>query len=291
MQELLKSFRLQNYIELKNIKLAKSIASLFLFMFFVSILFSFKTTLFINRALPNLSYKTKQLLKKNVTDIPKIEIKDGVTIMPEEKYQKNWKDLSLVIDSKEIDPYNILNESDNIVGLTKENIIIKSKKEEYESDVKVYELNKLKELLITPIDNGLNIVSGNFNFDITPDSIDKGVKRFTKIAFPLFLVLFLILFFPSKLTQILSFSILSIVLNRRLKARLNYKELLNIGIYAIIPPTTLSLITILLNISLPFFWILYPILYIIIVYKAIQVNIFKKKSTKLEIESKETDFN
>ncbi len=291
MHELLKSFRLQNYIELKNIKLAKSIASLFLFMFFVSILFSFKTTLFINRALPNLSYKTKQLLKKNVTDIPKIEIKDGVTIMPEEKYQKNWKNLSLIIDSKETDPYSILNESDNIVGLTKENIIIKSKKEEYESDVKVYELNKLKELLITPIDDGLNIVSGDFNFDITPDSIDKGVKRFTKVAFPLFLVLFLILFFPSKLTQILSFSILSIVLNRRLKARLNYKELLNIGIYAIIPPTTLSLITILLNVSLPFFWILYPILYIIIVYKAIQVNIFKKKSTELEIESKETDFS
>ena len=291
MQELLKSFRLQNYIELKNIKLAKSIASLFLFMFFVSILFSFKTTLFINRALPNLSYKTKQLLKKNVTDIPKIEIKDGVTIMPEEKYQKNWKNLSLIIDSKETDPYSILNESDNIVGLTKENIIIKSKKEEYESDVKVYELNKLKELLITPIDDGLNIVSGNFNFDITPDSIDKGVKRFTKIAFPLFLVLFLILFFPSKITQILSFSILSIVLNRRLKACLNYKELLNIGIYAIIPPTTLSLITILLNVSLPFFWILYPILYIIIVYKAIKVNIFKKKSTELEIESKETDFS
>jgi hypothetical protein len=270
MEEIRASFYIKEYLNLKNKKLSKGISFLLFFTFLISFIFAFKSTLFVNRGLPNLAYKAKQILKNDIASMPKIEVKDGVTIRPEKRYSKYWKEHLFIIDSNEKDPYKILEEPKLFLGLTKNHLVIKRDKGEVESDIKVYSIEKIKELFIVPTDKGFKMAIGNFNLDITSDSIDKITKRFSVIAFPFFLVLFLIFLFPSKMTQVLFFSILSIILNDKLKTNLKYKELLNISIYAVIPPTILSMILMLLNLRLPFFWIIYLTIYITFIYRAIK---------------------
>ncbi|MDP8253033.1 MAG: DUF1189 family protein [Candidatus Kaelpia aquatica] len=273
MKEMTDSFNLQKYQLLKDKKLSKSISFLLLFTFLISFLFAFKLTLFVNRELPGLAYKAKQVLEKDLTGIPIIEIKDGVTIKPEQRYYKKWKEFSLVIAPNENDPYKILEESESLLGLTRENLIIKSKIEEIKSEIKVYDLKNIEELLIAPIEKGINISSGEFRLDLTPDFINRLNKRLAIFAFPTLLILLLTTFFFSKLIHIFSFSIFSLIFNSRLNANLKYKQLLNIGIYALVPPTVLTVILQTLNLRTPLSWALHSTIYIMLIYKAIKLNV------------------
>ncbi|MDP8216530.1 MAG: DUF1189 family protein [Candidatus Kaelpia imicola] len=286
MKEIADSFNLQKYQFLKDKKLSKSISFLLFFTFLISFLFAFKLTLFVNRELPGLAYKAKQVLEKNITDIPAIEIKDGVTIKPDQRYQKKWKEFSLIIAPNESDPYKILGESESLLGLTKENLITKSKKEKIESEIKVYDLKNIEELLITPIEEGISISSGEFKFDLTPDFINRLMKRLAVFAFPILLMLLLATLFFSKLIHLFFFSIFGLMFNNRLNANLRYKQLLNIGIYALVPPTTLSIILQTLNLKAPLSWVLYSTIYIMLIYKVIKLN---AKPIKIPLET-ESDF-
>ncbi len=290
MKEIKDSFNLQKYQFLKDKRLSKSISFLLFFTFLISFLFAFKSTLFVNRELPNLAYKAKQILEKNLTDIPLIEIKNGITVKPEQRYQKTWKEFAFIIAPNESDPYKILEESESLLGLTRENLIIKSKKREVESEIKVYDLKNIEELFITPIEKGIRISSGEFKFDLTPDFINRLMKRLAVLSFPVLLVLFLTALFFSKLIHLLSFSLFSLIFNNRIKANLRYKQLLNIGIYALIPPTILSVTLQLLNLNTPLNWALHSTIYITLIYKAIKLNV-TPVDVLLEIESNPKEIN
>jgi hypothetical protein len=136
------------------------------------------------------------------------------------------------------------------VLVTRDKIILKRDKE-VGSEISEYDLNRMKfDLLdIKPgnKDKGeiINLTWGKKTFSVT----SSGIARLANTAVLLILPFFLFLSFTSlligKLLQVIIFSLLSLVINNATAGRLKYRELINIGVYALTTPTVLSVVLIL----------------------------------------------
>jgi len=76
-------------------------------------------------------------------------------------------------------------------------------------------------------------------------------------------------FCVARFLQILLFSIISVATSSIANIKLSYKQLFNIGIYAITPSTILGALLIILGLRLPLFGIIYSGVYIIYLIMAI----------------------
>ena len=98
-------------------------------------------------------------------------------------------------------------------------------------------------------------------FVLTYELLDKWARTLWKIAFlPFFMFLF-VYFLISKLLQLFLFSLVSLITNAIINAKLQYKNLLNIGIYALTPATFLATLFILFNVRIPAFGLIYILIY------------------------------
>ena len=88
-------------------------------------------------------------------------------------------------------------------------------------------------------------------------------KNIVWILFPIMLILMFLYFCIFRFLQIFIFSVISLATCSIANVKLNYKQLFNIGIYAITPSVILGALLALFAIVLPFFWILYIGLYIV----------------------------
>ena len=90
------------------------------------------------------------------------------------------------------------------------------------------------------------------------------------ILFPIMLVAAYIGFCIAKFFQILFFSMLSLATSSITGTKLSYKQIFNIGIYALTPSAVLGALLAILGIQLPFFGIIYCGLYIIYLIMAVR---------------------
>ncbi len=90
---------------------------------------------------------------------------------------------------------------------------------------------------------------------------------------PLLLVFLFVYFWIGKLTQVLFFSLVSLLANWAARRRLSYQALLAIGFYALTPPLAFFCLVSLLGMHLPFFSIIYLSAYAaLLVAVVLQVN-------------------
>ena len=71
------------------------------------------------------------------------------------------------------------------------------------------------------------------------------------------------------MAQLFIFSPLSLLVGKFTKAGINYPKILNIGAYALTPPTLLAVLFIIIKAGPPAFWLLYMILYVFFLITAI----------------------
>jgi hypothetical protein len=239
-QEIGKAIRdFKFYKEVKDFQLQKSMK----YIFFLILLITLTLTV-------RYSYDFRKGLNIAVNwalqNLPPIEIQNGIaSVDVRQPYRIAEEDFALIIDTT--GGITSLDEHKKGVLLMKNKVMYK------ESDIKTetYNLSNIESLKID--ENFLNSLRRNA----------------TWILFPIMFIFLYIGFCIARFLQILLFSLISVATTSISNIRLNYKQLFNIGIYAITPSTVLGALLALFGIQLPLFGIIYSGMYIIYIIMAI----------------------
>lgn len=283
---IIKSFNPKVYKELAKQKVIKSFAFLSLLAVLVSAGLSWGYANYAKKLLPGINSWLRDNLAQISFDLPDIEIKDGLLIQPKEYYAKQWGDkFSFVIEPSQKKVFLLLEDYDNAIVLTETRLIVKNTKpDSKEFQIKTYELKEIKSMKFSAIEKGVRVSVVDNSFDVTPDSIDKFFRKLSKILYPFIFIWIGILYFFTKVVQVLFFSVFSFIVNKNLKKPLTYKNLINIGIYALTAPTALALIKELLNLKIPLFGLIYISIYVIYLFLGIKHCDFAENTQNLEIK-------
>ena len=269
---LIGSFNPNFYREITKQSLWRSLGFLIVFITIISAIVSYKYTVIVKNMLPQVNSWTQKNLINIASDFPTIEIEDGSLTLPKDVYIKEWADeFVFVVQPEAENVYHILERYSNVLLLTREKFITKTTKEDFEqSEIKTYNLKKIKFFKITPTNSGLKVFFNNRAVDITPLVVRKLLEKLSLFIYPLLFLFFFSIYGFTKPLQTLIFSLLSLIFNTNLKATLSYRQLLNIGVYALVPSTSLAMVGELSNLKIPLFWVIYLLIYFIYIFLGIK---------------------
>jgi hypothetical protein len=175
-------------------------------------------------------------------NLPPIEIQNGVAYVDaKQPYETSFVGTIFIIDTT--GEITSLDKYEKGLLLTKDKFIIKSDR----ATTQTFEL--------------VHIIKG-------PQKLTIDGKRVWNL-FPLFLILHYIRLCMSKFFHILFFSLVSLAISSISGIKLNYRQLFNIGIYAITLSVLLETLLIIVGRQLPFFSIIYFGVYIIYLIMAV----------------------
>ena len=234
------SFNPGEYGKIVKQKFSRSFFYLLVIALVISALFSVKFTSVFTRV-------AAEFIDKAGQEIPEVRITGGVVSVPvEQPYFYEAGDYVFIIDTTggiaSLDDYEagLLLVSDKIIYKDKTRMKTES-----------YDLSKIAAL------------------HITPETLQRGLKKGSKILVPVLFFVLTAWFIISKFVQVFLFSLVSLFANNLKKKNLTYPELLNIGIYGLTAPTILAAVLVLFNVQFPLFSLIYCLLYILILVLAI----------------------
>ena len=179
-------------------------------------------------------------------NLPIIEIQNGVvSVDAKQPYKIVEEDFALILDTT--GEITSLDEYKSGILLTKNKVLYKENEVKTES----YDLSNIESVRID--ENFMKVLR----------------KNLVWIIFPFMLLGIFIYFCIARFLQIFIFSLISLATSSIVNIKLSYKQLFNIGIYAITPGIILGALLAVFLIQLPFFWIIYAGLYIIYLVMAI----------------------
>ncbi|MCD6227942.1 MAG: DUF1189 family protein [Candidatus Omnitrophica bacterium] len=267
--ELIGSFSFRFYRKIIRQSFKRSIIFFILFICFISAIVSFKGTIVIKSSLPKIVSWIENNLKY-LSDLPFIEIKEGKIITPQDTYLKKWDDkFTFIIEPNKEKAGVFLQDYSNVGILTQEQFFLKITKPRG-AEIKSYSLTNIKSLKVYPVKEGIRFVTPKNTFLLNSHSVERFLKKISVFIYPIIFLWFLSWYGVSKSLHILIFSIFSFLINNKLSTSLTYKQILSIGIYAIIPVTLLGLIKDLIGLQIPMFWFIYSLVYMGFIYRVIE---------------------
>ncbi|UCD15837.1 MAG: DUF1189 family protein [Candidatus Omnitrophota bacterium] len=272
MLAVLESFNPKFYKEIAKKKFSRSLGFLVVFIVIISAIISFKYSAAIKKVLPQIISWAQNNLGSISEDLPEIEIRDGILTLPQTFYSKEWgQDFSFVIEPQREKVFPMLEGYSNVLILTDTKLIMKySKPDTGQSEIKMYELAEIKHLNLVPIQDGVKVSIQEDSFNITPLFVEKLISRFSWFIYPVIFFWLMFMYSLNKVIQLFFFSLLSLIFKNSLNRQLSYKQLLTIGIYAMVPPTVLAVIMELLGINFTAFWIVYLGIYVFYLFSGIK---------------------
>lgn len=253
-QEIVKSIRdFKFYKEVKDFQLPKGLKYILSLILLITIILTVRY-----------SYDFKKGLNIAVDwaaqNLPPIEIQNGiVTVDVRQPYKVIDGDFALIIDTT--------GEITSLDGYERGVLLMKDRLMYKESDIKT-ETHNLSNIQTLRID----------------ETFMKALQRNAVwILLPVMFVMLYVGFCLARFFQILLFSIVSVATSSIANIKLNYKQLVAIGIYAITPSTVLGALVALFGVQLPLFGIIYSGLYII--YLIIAILNCKEVPTVAPVES------
>jgi len=239
-QEIIKSIRdFKFYKEVKDIQLAKGLKYVFSLVLLITVVITIRYSYDFRRGL-NIA------VNWTIQNLPPIEIQNGVAIVDvKQPFKIIEEDFAVIIDAT--------GEITSLDGYERGVLLMKDRIMYKESDIKTetYNLSNIQTLRID--ENFMRALRRNAVW----------------ILFPIMFVMLYIGFCVARFLQILLFSIISVATSSIANIKLSYKQLFNIGIYAITPSTILGALLIILGLRLPLFGIIYSGVYIIYLIMAI----------------------
>lgn len=227
------------YKEVKDFKPSRGMKYIFSLIFLITLSLSIRYSYDFKRGLNIVLDWTKQ-------NLPPITIQNGiVSVDAKQPYKVVAEDFTLIIDTT--------GEITTLEGYSRGILLMKDKLMYKESDAKT-ETYSLSNIPVLKIDeNFMNTLRRNIAW----------------IVFPILFIFLYIGFSLARFLHILLFSLLSMATSSIANIKLSYKQLFNIGIYAITPSTILGALLAVSGIQLPLFGIIYSGLYIIYLIVAI----------------------
>lgn len=258
------------YKEIALQPFSRSIKYLLLLVFIASLIISLKSVWELKKGIARFSYGAALDLAEMMPAISEVKIDKGTASSPVKQpfiFQK--EDFVFILDTTgavtSLDNYKegVLLEKNKLKVKTAQKKGLSSRTEEYDlSGIKSQPLifksgDKQKGEI-------LSITVGNKVLNVSRDNIDKLGRRLSLLVSPVLLLVTFVFSLLAKLFQVVLFSAASLLFNSVLKAKLGYKSLLNIGVYAITPPTILSIIVLFLpwGAGKNTFFLIWPLFYI-----------------------------
>ena len=227
------------YKEAKDSQISKGIKYIFLLIFLITLILTIRYSYDVKRGLDLVVDWAKQ-------NLPVIEIQNGIVkadvIQP---YRISEEDFTLIIDTT--GDVTSLDEYEAGILLTKDKLFYRGTAGKTE----IYDLSDIESLRID--ENFMNVMRGNIAW----------------IVFPFMLLGIFIYSCIARFIQVFLFSLISLVTSSISGVKLNYKQLFNIGVYAITPSMILGALLALFAVQLPAFWLIYSGLYVIYLIMAI----------------------
>ncbi len=239
-QEIAKAVRdFKFYKDVKDFQISKSMKYIFLLIFLITLVLTVRYSYDVRRGL-DIAVDWAKI------NLPVIEIQNGVaSVDVKQPYRVEEEGFTLIIDTT--------GEVTSLDGYDKGILLMKNKLVYKEGDVKTetYDLSNVAALRID--ENFMNVLS----------------KNITWILFPFMLIGMFLYFCVARFLQIFIFSIISLAASSITNVKLRYKQLFNIGVYAITPSAILGGLLALFGIQLPLFGLLFAGLYIAYLIMAI----------------------
>lgn len=227
------------YKQAKDFQASKVMKYIFSLIFLITLILSVRYSFDISKGLGIAVDWTKE-------NLPIIEIQNGVvSVDAKQPYKIVEEDFALILDTT--GEIASLDEYKSGILLTKNKVLYK------ESEVKTetYDLSNIESVRID--ENFMKALQ----------------KNLVWIIFPFMLLGVFIYFCIARFLQIFIFSLISLATSSIVNIKLSYKQLFNIGVYAITPSVILGALLAVFLIQLPLFWIIYAGGYIIYLIMAI----------------------
>lgn len=253
-QKILIGFNPYFYKEIILQPLKRSFKFLAFFLLFLALFFTFRYSYDFYQFLSKIT-ETFPIFIEKLKDFPEIRVEKGKLISPKEKFIQEFADSHFFI----IDPQGEI--SDYLEGeafiLLKDRVIFRG------VETEIFPLSEIGDFNLKF--NQQKTLALEFNgrtFELTAEKIKFWRNRLIPIIFPFLFIFTFISFFIEKTIRILFFSLISLIVNKIKKLNLSYSNLLNIGIFALIPPLIFETIIKLPGLKIPYFGIIYSILYL-----------------------------
>jgi Protein of unknown function (DUF1189) len=179
---------------------------------------------------------SKVATEKLGTKFPNFELKDGRFIcegaMP---FVYNAKDILFIIDTSGKTNSSLLNGFKEGIIITETNIFYKKSA----SETRSYELNEFSK------------------FNITKGRLIELINDWTVPSLVILFIFCLFFIYVWKLIGVLTLSVIALIINKILKTNLEYQDLFKMSVYAIILPSIIDSGLGIVEVNIPYFWIVY----------------------------------
>ncbi|MFA5271557.1 MAG: DUF1189 domain-containing protein [Candidatus Omnitrophota bacterium] len=215
------------YYEVKDFRVSRSLIYIFTFLLFVTVILTAEYTYFINKGL-GLAVKWSE------EKLPVININKGIVsadvVQP---YVMDIESFVMVIDTT--GKITTLDDYKQGVLLTKDRVITKKSAQE----TRIYTLENVEQLTIDQ------------------PFLKKAKKMLLMVIAPIMLIGMYLYFCFTRFAQIMFFSLFALIVSSATTAKLSYKQIFNICVYAITPSMILGLLSAVIPTKIPFFILIY----------------------------------
>jgi hypothetical protein len=217
----------------------------------------------------------KKWVHENIASIaseyPAVTVEKGVIVEPKQTFTKEYdKQFAIVIEPNPDNARLLVDKYPNLALLTQNMLIFKQRKDDSGAEeIKTYPMEKAS-FSITPGASGFIFKAEQKQFELTAKTISKWIDIVGLFVFPVLLVVLFVWYFFIKPVHVFIFSLVSLITASILKVKLSYKELWNIGAYALVPSTCAAVVIVVLGFKVPFFGFLYCMIYSMYLYLGIK---------------------
>ncbi|MFA6384970.1 MAG: DUF1189 family protein [Candidatus Omnitrophota bacterium] len=207
------------------------------------------------------------------SEYPAVTVEKGVIVDPKESFIKEYdKRFAVIIEPDPDKARAIMDRYPNLALLTQKLLIIKQAKDSSGAEeIKTYPMEKTS-FSITPGESGFKLLYERRQFDLTSRTISRWLDIAGLFVFPVLLVICFAAYCFAKPAHVFIFSLASLIIAAIMKIKLSYKEMWNIGAYALVPSTCAAVLLDVSGFRVPFFWLLYCAIYIAYLYLGMKAS-------------------
>jgi hypothetical protein len=212
-----------------------------------------------------------QNLGKIASEFPVVSMDKGTITEPKQTFIKEYeKKFAFIIEPDTVAARAMVDKFPNLALLTQKLLIVKQTKDSGgTSEIKNYNMEN-SSFTITPDASGFKVIFQQKQLELKPQTIKKWLDVISMFVFPALLIIGFAIYSFTKPLQIFVFSLASLIISSITNAKLPYKQLWNIGAYALVPATCLAAFMDIIGLRPPFFALLYCILYITFLFIGIK---------------------
>lgn len=265
LQELIQSFNPNFYCSIVPQAFGRSLRYLILLAFFAAVALSVRYTVDLKIQMFGAMKWARANIPQILSGIPEITIENGqVFCAAQQPFVKIWnvgKDQAVfIIDTT--GEITSLEGYDNALFFTKNKLIFKSTEREGMAKIQEYDLSKVAYFKLQPGEGAKGeIVNIAFDkekiYQLTYKKLARWLRVVRWMAFPIILISLFSYYIFAKMVQLFVFSPLSLLVGKFAQSGINYSKLLNIGAYALTPPTSFAVLFTIIKWNIRNFWLLY----------------------------------